>query len=143
MADIVSPRRRSEMMARIRGRDTKPEMIVRRFLHGNGFRYQLHVRSLPGNPDLVFPKHHACLFVHGCYWHRHSGCRLAYTPKSRITFWNNKFNANIARDRRAQENLIAAGWRVGVIWECAIRDGLDLAAAAAWLRGTNAEFELP
>lgn len=143
MADIVSPRKRSEMMAGIKGKDTKPEMAVRGFLHRNGFRYRLHKTGIPGKPDLVLAKHRACIFVHGCYWHRHPGCRLAYTPKSQVEKWNRKFSENVARDKRQRKELLETRWRVAVIWECAIRDNLDLSPLTDWLRGTDSEFEFP
>ena len=122
MTDIVDSRRRSKMMARIRGRDTAPEITVRRISHGLGFRFRLHRKDLLGRPDLVFPRHRLAVFVHGCFWHRHSGCRYAYTPKSHIAFWMEKFAHNIARDRRNEEALRNLGWQVLLIWECETRD---------------------
>ena len=122
MTDIVDSQRRSEMMARIRGRDTTPELIVRRISHGMGFRFRLHRKDLPGRPDLVFPRHRLAVFVHGCFWHQHSGCRYAYKPKSHIAFWTDKFVRNVARDRHNEEALRNLGWRVFVIWECETRD---------------------
>jgi DNA mismatch endonuclease (patch repair protein) len=121
MVDIVSEAVRSRMMAAIGGADTKPEMAVRRFLHGQGFRYRLHVRSLPGSPDLVLAKYRLAIFVHGCFWHRHAGCRFATVPDKNFEKWQCKFNQNVRRDGRALEELSAMGWRVMVIWECAVR----------------------
>ena len=118
MTDIVDRRRRSEMMAGIRGRDTAPERAVRRIAHRMGLRFRLHRKDLPGRPDLVFPRHRLVVFVHGCFWHRHEGCRYASTSKSRIAFWTEKFAANVARDARQEAALRALGWRVLVIWEC-------------------------
>ena len=118
MTDIVDRRRRSEMMSRIQGRDTAPEIAVRRIAHGLGFRFRLYRKDLPGRPDLVFPRHRAVVFVHGCFWHRHGGCRYAYTPKTRVRFWAEKFRRNVARDRQQEERLRSLGWRVLVIWEC-------------------------
>lgn len=118
MTDIVNSKRRSEMMARVRGRDTAPELAVRRIAHRMGFRFRLHRKGLPGRPDLVFPRHRVVVFVHGCFWHRHEGCRYASTPKSRVAFWTEKFTANVARDARQQAALRALGWQVLVIWEC-------------------------
>lgn len=112
---------RSLLMARVRQRDTKPEMLVRRAIHGIGYRFRLQRRDLPGSPDIVLPKHKLAIFVHGCFWHRHPGCRLASTPKTRVNFWASKFVANIARDERAIEELQRLGWRVAVIWECETR----------------------
>lgn len=118
MADIVDAKRRSRIMSRIRGRDTIPELIVRRMAHRLGFRFRLHRKDLPGRPDIVFPRFRAAVFVHGCFWHRHDGCRYAYTPKSRVEFWMEKFKKNIAHDRRSEKALRNLGWRVLVIWEC-------------------------
>ena len=108
-------------MSGIRGRDTKPEMIVRRYLHGRGLRFRLHDRRLPGIPDLVFRKFRVVVMVHGCFWHRHAGCRFATTPKSNWEFWQTKFAGNVARDTRSIERLVATGWRVIVLWECGLR----------------------
>ncbi|MFC3550090.1 very short patch repair endonuclease [Lysobacter cavernae] len=121
MADIVSPETRSRMMSTIRGRDTKPEMLVRRHLHGLGFRYRLSPRDLPGRPDLVLPRHKVAIFVHGCFWHGHDGCRFATVPATRTEFWTAKIAANKARDAAAEEKLRALGWRLAIVWECALR----------------------
>ena len=120
--DIVDSQRRSEMMAGIKGRDTTPEIVVRRIAHGLGFRFRLYRKDLPGRPDISFPRHRVVVFVHGCFWHRHDGCRYAYTPKTRVRFWTEKFSQNVARDRRNDELLHNLGWRVHVIWECETRD---------------------
>lgn len=109
-------------MAGIKGRDTKPELVVRRIAHKLGLRFRLHRKDLPGRPDLVFPRRRLAVFVHGCFWHRHDGCRYTYTPKSRVAFWTKKFAANVARDRRNEEALRDLGWRVLVIWECISRN---------------------
>ena len=122
MTDIVETKCRSKMMARIRGRDTAPELAVRRIAHRMGLRFRLHRKDLPGRPDLVFPKHRLAVFVHGCFWHRHEGCRHASTPKSRTTFWTEKFAANVERDARQEAALRTLGWRVLVIWQCETRD---------------------
>ena len=122
MTDIVGSRRRSEMMAGIKGRDTAPERAVRRVAHRMGLRFRLHRKDLPGRPDLVFPRHRLAVFVHGCFWHRHEGCRYAYTPKSRVAFWTRKFAGNAARDRRNEDALRDLGWRVLIVWECETRD---------------------
>lgn len=114
-------RERSALMARVRGRDTKPEVTVRRALNAMGKRFRLFRRDLPGRPDIVLPRYGLALFVHGCFWHRHEGCRLSSTPKTRVEFWAEKFAANIARDARSVAELRALGWRVGVIWECETR----------------------
>lgn len=119
MADIVSPEVRSRMMAGIRGKNTKTELIVRRALHARGFRYRLHRRDMPGKPDLVFPKFRAVILVHGCFWHGHD-CHLFRWPGSRVEFWKRKLSANIERDRRVRKQLADEGWRICEIWECAL-----------------------
>lgn len=118
MADIVDTVTRSRMMAAIHGRNTKPELAVRRFLHRAGLRFRLNDRRLPGRPDLVFPKYRAVVEVRGCFWHRHHGCQFAYTPQSNRAFWTAKFAGNVARDRKNDAALKALGWRVVVVWEC-------------------------
>ena len=118
MTDIVDTQRRSKLMAGIPGRDTAPEIAVRRIAHRMGLRFRVHRKDLPGRPDLVFPKHRLAVFVHGCFWHRHKGCRFASNPKSRIAFWKEKFVANVDRDARQQAALKELGWNVLVIWEC-------------------------
>lgn len=122
LADIVDRQRRSEIMARIGPRDTAPEMAVRRMAHGMGFRFRLHRRDLPGCPDLVFSGRRLAIFVHGCFWHRHSGCANATMPKTRPDFWERKLGGNVARDRRNCEELARLGWRTLVIWECEAED---------------------
>lgn len=109
-------------MAGIRGKDTKPELILRKALHAKGFRFRLHDKRLPGRPDIVLPKWNVAIEVHGCFWHRHEGCRYATIPKTRPEFWAEKFAANVARDRRNLETLQEAGWRTAVIWECGLRE---------------------
>ena len=115
-------------MSRIRGRDTKPELLVRRIAHGLGFRFRLHRRDLPGCPDIVFPKYRAVIQVHGCFWHRHPNCRFASTPKTRVEYWTKKFEGNVQRDRRNQRALTDLGWRTMVIWECETKDTKAVAA---------------
>lgn len=128
MVDSLSIKQRSERMARIRAKDTAPEMRVRRLAHAMGYRYRLHRRDLPGCPDLVFPSRRKVIFVHGCFWHRHGkNCPLTRWPKSKMDFWRPKLEANRKRDRRNLKDLAALGWRVLVIWECEIRDGGKLA----------------
>lgn len=118
--DIVSPEKRSRMMAGIKGKNTKPEMVVRKLVHGMGFRFRLHRKDLQGSPDLLFPRLRRAIFVHGCFWHRHLGCRLAYTPKSNTQFWLNKLEANERRDALDLKALVALGWEVLVVWECEV-----------------------
>jgi len=120
MADVVTPDVRRRMMASIRGADTKPELFIRHGLHRMGFRFRLGGRSLPGKPDLVFPKYKAVLFVHGCFWHRHC-CHLFKWPASRSDFWREKLDSNAGRDARTSQELLQSGWRVGVVWECALK----------------------
>ena len=122
MADRISHEHRSWNMSRIRGSNTKPEVIVRSLLHRMGYRFRLHRADLPGKPDIVLPKHRTVILVHGCFWHRHRGCRYAYTPKSRKAFWSRKFEKNIVRDRSVRRRLRRAGWHVITIWECQTRD---------------------
>ena len=128
MTDIFDPEKRSEIMSRIRGRDTKPEMIVRRIAHGLGFRFRLHRKDLPGRPDIVFPRHQAVIVVHGCFWHRHPGCKRASSPKTREGYWQNKFEDNVVRDKRNETALRDLGWKVMVIWECETKDHEAVAA---------------
>lgn len=119
--DIVDPARRSWMMSGIRGKDTKPEILVRRFLHAHGYRYRLHRKDLPGKPDIVLPRLRACVFVHGCFWHHHPECRYAVLPKTRPDFWEAKLRANAERDQRTIRSLHDAGWSVFIVWECELR----------------------
>ena len=128
MADVFDPAKRSEIMSRIRGRDTKPELLVRRIAHGLGFRFRLHRRDLPGCPDIVFPKYRAVIQVHGCFWHRHPDCRFASSPKTRVEYWTKKFEGNVQRDRRNERALTDLGWRTMVIWECETKDTKAVAA---------------
>jgi len=116
--DTLSQQGRSEQMSRIKATDTGPEMVVRRLAHSLGFRYKLHVRDLPGTPDLVFPRLRKIIFVHGCFWHRHNGCSLARLPKSKMDFWVPKLNGNRDRDGKNTKALRRDGWKVKIIWEC-------------------------
>ncbi|MFN3717043.1 MAG: very short patch repair endonuclease [Thiobacillus sp.] len=134
---------RSRMMSGIRGRNTKPEILVRSLLHREGFRFRLHARELPGKPDIVLPRYRAVIFVHGCFWHGHD-CPLYRLPATRPGFWQDKIDRNRASDRRARDALLAAGWRVAVVWECALRGaGADIGQVAqrlaAWLRSDEKE----
>lgn len=118
MADIVDRGTRSRMMSGIRGKNTKPELRVRRFLHARGYRYRLHVRDLPGRPDIVLPRYHIAIQVHGCFWHRHQDCKYAYNPRSRRRFWNRKFSENVVRDEATDAALGELGWKLITVWEC-------------------------
>ncbi len=113
---------RSALMSRVKAKDTKPELCVRRLAHGLGYRYRLHRRDLPGSPDLVFPGRRKALFVHGCFWHRHQGCRTTTMPKTRAKFWQRKFDDNVRRDERVIAALRDLGWDVLVVWECETSD---------------------
>lgn len=146
MTDIVDQQTRSRMMAGIKGKDTEPEMALRRAMHARGFRYRLHAKGLPGRPDLVLLKYGSVVFVHGCFWHRHPGCRYTSVPSTRPDFWQTKFEANVVRDNAARSALLAAGWRVATVWECAAKKPQQVEVAvnllAAWLRSGAAEIEI-
>ncbi|TCW63390.1 DNA mismatch endonuclease Vsr [Burkholderia sp. SRS-25] len=118
MVDFLSRKERSERMARIRGKNTFPELTLRKILHRMGFRYRLHNEKLPGKPDIVLPRYRSVVFVHGCFWHRHEGCRIATLPKSNTQFWVEKFERNVARDARVKVELERLGWRIFIVWEC-------------------------
>lgn len=138
MADVVTPAKRSEMMAGIGSKNTKPEIAVRKILHAAGFRYRLHRRDLPGKPDVVLPKFKTVIFVNGCYWHGHEDCDLFRPPKTRTDFWMGKISGNKERDRRKTDELIKLGWNVIVIWECALKGKgrLDIACLSELLKST-------
>lgn len=121
MADIISKQKRSEVMSKIHAKDTKPEKIVRSLLHRRGFRFQLHNKNLPGKPDICLPKYHTVIFVHGCFWHRHKGCKRATTPASNIRYWSKKFHRNVERDKHNVRLLRKSGWQVLIVWECQLR----------------------
>ena len=147
MADVVDPATRSRMMSGIRGKDTKPEMLIRRGLHARGFRYRLHCKDLPGKPDLCFPKYRAVIFVHGCFWHGHD-CHLFKWPKTRPDFWREKIGRNREVDQRAVGLLEATGWRVAIVWECALKgsgkqslaDVID--TCQTWLHSSESRLEI-
>ena len=124
--DHLSPERRSWNMSRIRAKDTKPELAVRSLLHRMGYRFRLHRRDLPGRPDIVLPKYRTVIFVHGCFWHQHSGCRFSNVPKSRQDYWTKKLEGNVRRDRRHQRNLRKQGWKVLIVWECQTKTPVKL-----------------
>jgi DNA mismatch endonuclease (patch repair protein) len=147
MADIVSPKVRSRMMSGIRGKNTRPELLIRKGLFALGFRYRLHGKKLLGKPDLVFPKYHAVLLVNGCFWHGHN-CSLFRWPSSRPSFWKQKITRNRARDTEVRIALAADGWRVLIVWECALKGHgqrpLDdvIGRAAGWIRGGPRSLEI-
>ncbi len=122
MADSLSKAKRSWNMSRVRSKDTKPEIFVRSLLHSDGYRFRLHKAGLPGKPDLVLAKYRTVVFVHGCFWHRHSGCSDATTPKTRTEFWTKKFEDNVSRDKRNAAALRNLGWDVVVVWECELKN---------------------
>lgn len=146
MADIVDAATRSRMMSGIRGGNTKPEILVRSLLHRHGFRFRLHARNLPGKPDIVLPRYHAVIFVNGCFWHGHD-CHLFRMPKTREDFWREKIGRNQFNDQKNRDALIAANWRVGVVWECAIRGkGKDIDSIvlclSEWLHSEEETIEV-
>lgn len=147
MPDIVDSATRSKMMAGISGRNTKPELLIRRGLHANGFRFRLHRKDLPGKPDIVLPKYKTVVLVNGCFWHGHD-CPLFKWPKTRPEFWHEKITGNIDRDRRNIGKLVSAGWRVAIIWECAVRPAKAEALADTmdkliiWLRSEELYCEI-
>jgi DNA mismatch endonuclease (patch repair protein) len=140
MADVVDAATRSRMMAGIRSKNTRPEIIIRKGLHARGFRYSLHAKSLPGKPDIAMPKWHVAIFIHGCFWHGH-GCYLSKRPASNTAFWESKLTDNRCRDKSVNLQLAAAGWRTATVWECATRGRLArerlsslIDRLAAWIR---------
>lgn len=118
MPDHLLSNKRSWNMSRILSKNTSPELLVRKYLHKNGFRFRIHRKDLPGKPDIVLSKYNTVIFVHGCFWHRHKNCKRCTTPKSNIEYWKNKFNSNINRDEKNYNDLINNGWKVIIIWEC-------------------------
>jgi DNA mismatch endonuclease, patch repair protein len=147
LADVVSPEKRSLMMSGIRGKNTKPELVMRKGLHRRGFRFRLHDPSLPGKPDIVFAKYKAVILVHGCFWHGHD-CHLFRWPSSRTEFWKAKIERNRLRDTEVLTSLMESGWRVLVIWECATKgkqkwlDDTMIASAAEWLTNGSNSLEI-
>ena len=142
MADVVDPATRSRMMSGIRGKNTKPELTIRKGLHARGFRYRIHCKDLPGNPDLCLPKYRAVILVHGCFWHGHE-CHLFKWPKTRPEFWRHKIDRNRSVDAAARGRLAEAGWRVATVWECALKGKTRLqledvvASLDRWLRSNE------
>ena len=146
MVDVVDSTTRSRMMSAIRGKNTTPEMLVRKGLHALGFQFRLHVSSLPGKPDIVLPRYHAVILVHGCFWHGHD-CALFRLPATRVDFWQEKIDRNRSNDRKVLENLLGMGWRVGTVWECALRGkgrhaGEVVQQLSGWLHGNGQTLEL-
>ena len=145
MADVVDKATRSRMMSGIRSRHTRPEIELRRALHLLGLRYRLHVRDLPGRPDIVFPRFRAVVQVHGCFWHRHDGCKFSTTPGTNREFWSAKFLKNVERDAETRDLLDKMGWRTAIVWECAIRtQGVGKVAPRLrdWLEATDWRLDI-
>lgn len=124
MADVHSKETRSYNMSKIRSKDTKPELFVRKFLHSHGFRYRLHVKDLPGKPDIVLPKYKTTIFIHGCFWHGHTGCKYYVIPKTRTDWWIDKISKNKSNDEKSKQKLIELGWNVLEIWECDLKKNI-------------------
>ena len=143
MTDIVDSATRSRMMAGIGRKDTRPERLVRSYLHRAGLRFRVHGKGLPGTPDLVLPRYRSVVFVHGCFWHRHLGCHLATNPSTRPEFWAAKFRANVLRDQRQSALLTASGWHVHVIYECEAEDVHALESLFFSIVATGAACDLP
>ena len=147
MADVVSSETRSRMMANIKAKDTKPELVIRKILHARGYRYRLHGQKLPGKPDIVLPKYQAVIFVNGCFWHGHD-CHLFKWPKSRVAFWKEKISGNKNRDLKNHLELSIQGWRQLTVWECAIKGKHRLSMdniienIEVWLNGNKSEIEI-
>jgi DNA mismatch endonuclease, patch repair protein len=145
--DVLTPEPRQLNMSRIRGKDTKPEMILREGLHQAGLRFRLHARELPGRPDLIFPRYHAAVLIHGCFWHGHD-CPMFKLPRTRTEFWAGKIAGNRARDRQNEAALSRQGWRIMTVWECALKGSARLrlcdviAACNDFIRGSCAQVEL-
>lgn len=146
MSDIVASSIRSRMMSSIRGKNTRPELVVRKVLHAAGYRFRLHRKDLPGTPDIVLPSRKIAVFVNGCFWHLHSGCKVANLPQSRPDFWKTKLEGNLARDKRSTAALRSLGWRVLIIWECATKDVASYALfdrdLIAWISGNDPTGEI-
>ena len=146
MADVVSPAKRSQMMSGIKGKNSVPELLVRKTLFGMGYHYRLHRRDLPGTPDIAMPGRKIAIFVHGCFWHAHQECKYAKTPSTRTEFWTAKLQGNVGRDRRAAEKLAEMNWRVLTVWECSTRDPAAAEgvpdALRAWINSGAATGEI-
>ena len=144
--DRLTKQHRSWNMSRIRGANTKPEIRVRSMLHRMGYRFRLHRKDLPGKPDIVLPKYETVIFVHGCFWHRHEGCRYTTSPSTRQEFWQAKFTANVVRDEALRDKLLEDGWRIATVWECALRkpDQMNVTTdlLSAWLRSNELQLQI-
>jgi len=147
MTDTLSPEQRSQLMAKVHGKDTAMEKKVRSYLHKRGYRFRKHITGLPGSPDIVLPKYGATIFVHGCFWHGHSGCRKSRLPTTRRVFWEEKRRANIERDVRKVAELINGGWRVAVVWQCALEKtttfSYHMKILEDWINSDKDQCEIP
>jgi len=146
MADRIDPAARSRTMAAIRSKDTQPEKWVRSALHRQGFRFRLHNKKLPGSPDLVLRKYHAVIFINGCFWHQHPGCKASHLPHTRQEFWQHKFSRNVLRDQKVLYQLKVLGWRAAIVWECGLKKKHREATVqhlVAWLVSSAEYFEMP
>ena len=140
MTDTLTPEARSKNMGKIKGTNTRPELLVRKYLYAAGYRYRLNVRDLPGKPDIVLRRFHVVIFINGCFWHRHENCRFCYMPKSRIEFWKHKFERTIQHDKEVAALLTESGWRILTIWECALKPKYQegsLKKAADWIKNIS------
>ena len=146
MADTLSPEQRSQLMAKVHGKDTVIERKVRSYLYKKGYRFRKHVTGLPGSPDIVLPKYRAAIFIHGCFWHGHSNCRKSRLPTTRHTFWEDKRRANLERDARKISELIKSGWRVAVLWQCGLEKteifSLNMNGLEDWLNSDIIQYEI-
>lgn len=147
MVDTISTRKRSLLMASIKSKNTKPELILRSALHHTGFRFRLRNKKLPGNPDLVLPKYNVAIFVHGCFWHQHEYCKISHIPKSRTVYWTEKFKKNTKRDQKALYELKLLGWRTAWIWECSLSNQKNIKSTtqelATWIKFDSEYLEIP
>ena len=146
MADNLDKASRSAMMAKIRSHNTLPEIRVRRYLHKAGFRFRLHQKDLPGKPDLVLPMYRTAMFVHGCFWHQHQGCKYSTTPKSNVDYWSKKLARNLERDSANLERLVGLGWRVLIVWECSLKKketaSIALESTVDWIKSNKTTGEI-
>jgi DNA mismatch endonuclease (patch repair protein) len=147
MTDTISLEQRSQLMSKIHGKDTAIEKKVRSYLHKRGYRFRKYTAGLPGSPDIVLPKYRAAIFIHGCFWHGHAGCRKSRLPTTRQAFWEEKRQANVERDSRKIAELIGSGWRVAVVWQCALEKPETLSKAInileEWITSENSKCEIP
>lgn len=147
MTDTLSPEQRSQLMAKVHGKDTAIEKKVRSYLHEKGYRFRKHIATLPGSPDIVLPKYKAAIFIHGCFWHGHYGCRKSRLPTARYSFWEEKRQANLERDARKISELFNFGWRVAVVWQCALEKPTTLSHTMDiledWINSEETRCEIP